>query len=78
MSVEQFLGSGRGAFVITPSSSPLAKETRAIYVGATGSITVTMQTGESVTLNNLAAGVLHPLRVTHVTSATASGIIGFY
>lgn len=78
MNPSTFLASAIGAFTITPSATPLAKETRAIYVGATGSVTVTMQSGESVTLNNLAAGVLHPIRATHVTSATASGIVGFY
>lgn len=78
MNPSTFLASAVGAFTITPSATALAKETRGIYVGATGSVTVTMQSGESVTLNNLAAGVIHPIRATHVTSATASGIVGFY
>lgn len=65
-------------FTITAGASPLAHVTRGIYVGTTGDITVTLQNGDSLELTNIAAGVVHPLACTHVTAATAGGIVGLY
>jgi hypothetical protein len=68
----------QGAFAITASATALAKITRGIYVAVSGNITVTMATGESVTFTSIAAGVIHPIAATHVTAATATGILGLY
>lgn len=65
-----------GAFTISAGASALAHTTRAIYVGTAGNITVTTEKGESVQFTNV-SGIL-PIRVTHVTAATASGIVGLY
>ena len=78
MSVSAYLGSCVGAFTITPSSTKFSQETRALYCSAPGNVTVEMSNGDTVTINNLAAGVLHPIRVVAVTSATATGLLGFY
>lgn len=53
---------------------------RGLYVGATGSVSVIMSTGDAVTFNSLAAGVIHPISVIQVNSSgtTATGIIATY
>jgi len=66
------------AFVITAGASALAHPIRGIYVGVSGDITVTTDGGDSVQFTNLAAGVIHPIAATHVTAATATGIVGVY
>jgi hypothetical protein len=79
MAAEHQLGSARGAFAITAGATPLPRLIRGLYVGGTGSVVVTMESGESVTLADLAQGVIHPIRATHVTAAGgATGILGFY
>lgn len=62
-------------FAITPGASPLAQTTRAIYIGGDGDITVTMKSGASVTFA-VKAGKTLRIRATHVTAATATGLIG--
>lgn len=63
------------AFAITASASPLAVIPRAILVGGAGTITVTTYKGTSITIT-VAAGSIIPLAVTHVTAATATGLVG--
>lgn len=54
--------------------------TRALYVGGAGHLRVQMLGGEIVTLANVPAGSLMPLRVTHVfqTGTTATALVGFW
>jgi hypothetical protein len=54
--------------------------TQAIYVGATGTLRVTMFGGDVVTFNGVQAGQILPISVTRVwtTGTTATGIIGLY
>jgi hypothetical protein len=69
------------AFAVTPADgSDLANATRGVYVGAAGSLKVDMVGSGTVTFANLAAGVIHPLRVVRIyaTGTTATGIIGVY
>jgi hypothetical protein len=67
----------RHAFAITPADSNLAQEARALYVGGTGNVTVTMDSGNVVTFTNVAAGSILPISVTRVAAATtATSIIG--
>lgn len=71
-----------GAFAITPDDEEeLETVTRGIYVGVAGDLAVTL-VGDSapVTFVNLAAGVIHPLRVkqVHETDTDADDIIGVY
>lgn len=66
------------AFTITPGASALVHITRGLYVGTAGSVTVTMENGDSVAFPNLAAGVIHPIACTHVTAASAADVIGVY
>ena len=61
------------AHEVTPGATELPFVTTALYVGSAGSVTVTMPGGGSVTFGN-ASGLL-PVRVTHVTAATAGDIV---
>lgn len=68
----------RDGFEITPDdSADLPYVTRAIYVGREGAVRVTMVSGSVITLSNVPAGTLLPLRVTrvHVTATTALDLI---
>lgn len=69
------------AFPITPSdSTDLAINTRCIYVGVTGNITLNMYDGSSVTFSNVPAGFILPVRAKRIlaTGTTATSLIGMY
>lgn len=63
------------AFAITPSATALTKVPRALFIGGAGTVTVTTYKGSSVTFT-VSAGAIIPVAVTHVTAATATGIVG--
>jgi hypothetical protein len=66
---------------ITPNdSTDLAAVTRGIYVGVSGDLKVDMFEGGTVVFKDIAAGVIHPLRVTRVYDGgtDATDIIGLY
>jgi hypothetical protein len=68
-----------GADVIVPNDTvALPKATRAIYVGTAGNLRVQFVAGDVVTLTNVQAGVIYPLRAVLVlaTGTTASGLVG--
>ena len=78
---------GVSAFSITPSATALDKDTRAIYVGGDGDITVIMQVDHTdpletnttpITFVGAKGGTILPIRVTHVTAATATNLIALY
>ena len=72
-------GPAASGFAVSPNdASDLPETTRALYVGIGGNMAVRMLSGETLTLSNLSAGSLLPLRVTRVMSSgtTASAIIG--
>jgi hypothetical protein len=70
------------AFEITPSDTlNLPALTRGLYVGVSGDVKVTMAGNNgTVTFVNLAAGMIHPLRVEKVfaNGTDATNIIGVY
>ena len=69
------------AFAISPGDgSDLAYVTRALYAGVTGTVKVTMFSGDVVTLVGFPAGIPIPIRVKRVwaTDTTATSIVGFY
>lgn len=53
---------------------------RALYIGGAGNVKIKDATGNTVTLVNLAVGVVHPIRATMVysTDTTATDIVGAY
>lgn len=67
------------AEAITPSDTQdLAFATRAVYVGTSGTLSVTLVSGDSAVLANAQAGVIYPLRVARVksTGTSAGQLIG--
>lgn len=63
-------------FAITPGTA-LPFVTRAIMVGAPGTVNITTLGGDTITTLTLAAGVWHPIMVTAVAAGgTATGIQG--
>ncbi|WP_096785876.1 hypothetical protein [Rhodobacter sp. CZR27] len=66
------------AAAVTAAATALPFLTRALFVGSDGNVTVTMRGGQSVTFANVAAGTILPIRASHVTAATATGIIALW
>jgi len=74
------MSSARFAFAISAGATPLVYKGReqavqGIYVGGAGNITITDMEGNSVQFTNVPVGVL-PVCATHVTAATATGLVG--
>lgn len=67
------------ALTVTPSDSTNLETTRAIYVGTTGNLAVTMADGQVVTFTAAAVGY-HPLQVTKImaTNTTAGSLLALY
>jgi hypothetical protein len=66
------------AVLITPNdSTDLVAVTRAVYVGTTGNMKVTMQDSGTVLFTGIPAGTTLPIRVSRIwsTTTTASTII---
>lgn len=68
----------QGAFTVTAGASALEHVIRAFYVGVAGDVTVTTLNGESVQFTNCIGGMIYPIAATHITAATATGIVGLY
>jgi len=74
-------GPATGGFAVTPGdTAALPVVCRALYVGGGGHLAVRMLSGEVVTLADVPAGSLLPLRVSHVlaTGTTTTGLVAFY
>lgn len=66
-------------FEIVPNDSlDLVENSRAIYVGTGGAVSLVMASGSAVVLKNVAAGSLLPLRVKSIkaTGTSAADIVG--
>lgn len=69
---------GRG-FAITPGTDDLPNDTRAIYVGAEGSVTVVLaDDGSTVTFAGVPAGTWLWVRARKVTVAAGGSLVGLY
>jgi hypothetical protein len=67
------------AFAITPSDAvDFTNDTRAIYVGGAGNLTVVMQSGAVVLFTAVPAGTVLPIRADRVnaTGTTATAMVG--
>lgn len=73
MSVE----SGGRAFVVTPHDTNYIEETTRIYIGGTGTLTVTMKDGQDCLFSALPVGTILPIRAIRVkaTGTTATLIV---
>lgn len=69
---------------VTPNdSTDLSNVTRGVYIGVGGNLQVTLEDmadGASITLSNVAGGIILPLRAKRIwaTSTTATGIVGLW
>jgi hypothetical protein len=66
-------------FAVTPSDgADLADVTRALYVGGSGNLALTLLSGATLTFTGVAGGTLLPLRARAVkaTGTTATSIVG--
>ena len=69
------------AVLVTPSdSTDLTYVSRAVYVGTTGNMKVTMQDSGTVLFTGIPAGTTLPIRVTRIwsTTTTASTILALW
>jgi hypothetical protein len=68
-----------GAVAVTPSDSTTIPVTRSLYIGVAGDLAVVMADGQSVTFNEVAAGIF-PIQVTKVmaTNTLATDIVALY
>ncbi len=79
--VEGLTSPADNAAAVTPSdSTDLAYTSRALYIGGSGNVVVTMAGGGDVTFSAVTAGAILPIRVTRVkaTNTTATSIINLY
>jgi hypothetical protein len=68
-------------FAITPNdSTDLTAETRGLYVGTSGDLSLVLASGDAVLLAGAIGGVVLPLRVRRVkaTGTTATQLVGLY
>lgn len=75
------LAPGSHAEAVTPSDSTVFDEaTRALFIGGSGNINVTMENGPQVTFTGVVAGTVLPIRVTAVysTSTTATNMVAIW
>lgn len=67
------------AALIAPNdNADLTNVTRALYVGQTGDLHLRLTSGDEVTLTNVVAGMIYPLRVARVfaSGTTAGALVG--
>jgi hypothetical protein len=66
--------SARRAAAVTFSDTAVIENTRALYIGASGNLSVVMVNGGTVTFQGLSAGTILPIQVTQVrTTGTTVG-----
>jgi hypothetical protein len=71
----------RRGFAIAPSdATDLVAETRAIYVGVAGDLSVVLSSGDEVTFSGVAGASILPLRISRVkaTGTSATQLVGLY
>lgn len=73
--------SARRAAAVTLNDSTVLEVTRALYIGSSGNLKVTMVEGGDVTFNSLSPGTVLPVQVTKVWStgsSAAMSVIALY
>ena len=66
---------------ITADANPIANTTTrgcCLYIGTGGNVTVTLESGNTVTFQNVPDGHFLPILVTHLTGGTASNILAIF
>ena len=69
-----------GANVAPNDGNDLVQVTRALYVGGGGDIRITTRAGTQITLTNVPAGALLPLRICRIwqTDTTATDLVALW
>lgn len=76
MSSDRFAAGIESATAIGATPTTFVEVQRGVYMGVSGDLTFTLESGDSVQLVGMAAGVWHPMRFTAITAvATATGIV---
>ena len=72
--------SAHGADLLPHSDTQDVPVTRALYIGGTGNVHVTMADGQTVTFEAVPQGMILPIQISRLwtTNTTASYIIGLY
>lgn len=67
-----------GETIVPSDATDLSHATRGIYIGSTGSLSVTLVSGDEITLSEVQAGTIYPLRIARVKASgtTAAGLVG--
>ena len=69
------------AVVISANANPIANTTSrgcCLYIGDGGSVTVTLESGNTVTFENVPSGHFLPILVTHFTGGTATNVLAIF
>lgn len=70
------------ATAVTPSDTVVLVKgaTKGIYIGGAGNLSVVLQSGATITFNELSAGVFHPISAIRIrsTGTTATNIVAVY
>lgn len=79
----QLMGSNAmDAVAITPNDGVdlATKPTKGIYLGVSGDVKITLNSGNTVTFTNLSSGVIHPIAAKRIwaTGTTATSILAVY
>lgn len=65
-----------GGFAITPADgSDLTRPVRGIYVGTSGTLKVDTVDGDTLEFQNLAAGIIHPIKAKRVYATVSAGTV---
>lgn len=69
-----------GTMIVPSDGSELSHITRAVYVGGSGVINAELASGAIISLSNVPAGSILPLRLRKVRSSgtTATGLVGLW
>ena len=67
--------SAEGAAVLSESDTATFPRTRAVYVGGTGDLVVTMASGVDCTFSSVPAGTLLPISIIALKAATTATLI---
>ena len=68
MHVNSLIAPSDNAQAVTKSDTDTFPPTKAVYVGATGDVTVTMQGGMQAEFESVPAGTILPIRCTQILS----------
>jgi hypothetical protein len=78
--LSQILSADKGWTITPDNDNDISAVTRCLYIGGEGTVVVILEDDtEAITVEGLAVGIFHPMRVRRVlaTGTTATNIIGF-